>query len=105
MPHHTIARELIETTCDTAAIDRDEITNTYSGRGMYGERCFGVTVAPRAMPRFLVTLGSTLTDLAHQRNQPGPTELATDLAFAATTDSMGREVIVYFPGWALTDTD
>ena len=63
----------------------------YSGRGMYGDECFGIVVDDIGeLCRFFAYLGAD-----HD------TDLADRLARVARTDSMGRSMIVYFPGYTL----
>jgi hypothetical protein len=74
-------------------LDQVSIYGDYSGRAMYGATCFGVVVpdAGHAMA-WLVSLAERI----------GADE-ARGLALAARTDSMGRDLIVYFPGYKLED--
>lgn len=84
--------DLIRTAVDLAGLydDSDTIRTDYSGRGMYGDRCFGIVVADqREAARVLVNLATLDGDLA------------VELADRWTTDSMGMTTIVYFPGVAI----
>lgn len=72
----------------------------YSGRAMYGEYCFGITIGAD-VPQ--VELGAKLMRKACETaNQKyGPISFPDDVLTAmkrARTDSMGRGTIVYFPG-------
>lgn len=66
-------------------------TNTYSGRGMYGEKCFGITT--NGIPGVLMVFAA----LSHIFDEDAVGRLAS----AAQQDSMGRDIIVYFPGFEL----
>ena len=73
-----------------------EIRHDYSGRGMYGERCFGIVAdqvhhATTAVVLALADAGYSGEDL----------HAVVD---AAETDDMGLQTIVYFPGFILADT-
>jgi hypothetical protein len=69
---------------------KDCIRADYSGRGMFGEECFGVVLeSDSQFSRFLLALGETEPDLAR------------DLADRVRTDSMGMSGIWYFPGFTL----
>jgi len=92
-----------------AAPDRhpgEIIHKRYSGRSMYGATCDGFTVPDmEAAVRAMFWLGRLLEDNA---GNTGLTveELSEDaeaLLRAMRTDSMGRDLIVYFPGWEFTD--
>jgi hypothetical protein len=87
-----IEREVIEEALIDAGVeDADAIYVNYSGRGMYGETCFGVTVSDvREFFRFTAALGARDADTAYQ------------LADALRSDSMGLDTIYYFPGWDVT---
>lgn len=67
------------------------VRGDYSGRGMFGEKCAGFVCNYGS----LVSLGVELHQLMGDD--------AIDVAAKATTDSMGRDTIVYFPGVQLED--
>lgn len=69
--------------------DEYNVRNDYSGRGMYGETCFGVSGADE------FTLGVIFHRLMG--------DTAVELANRANTDTLGRGTIVYFPGVKLED--
>jgi hypothetical protein len=75
-----------------AGMDENEhVTNTYSGRGMMGEQCFGIMCDEGVRQGF--------TFFAHlAAEQP---DVALQLANAVRTDSLGTGMIVYFPGYTL----
>jgi len=71
--------------------DAVEIREDYSGRGMYGTKCLGFVVSSqRTAYRLMVGLAAVLG-----------TDEASDIARRAQSDSMGRDMIVYFPGVTL----
>lgn len=86
------AAELYE--ADDDSYDSDghvTVTSDYSGRGMYGAACLGFTVSHLADAfKIAVAMGGVL----------GADE-AREIAGKARSDSMGRDVIVYFPGVTL----
>jgi hypothetical protein len=65
----------------------------YSGRGMYGATCFGITVNSHASTTMFMLAVREVIGL----------EDTVYLASAMRSDSMGYDTIVYFPGWTLTD--
>ena len=68
------------------------ITNCYSGRGMYGEECFGLDFHDRAAEdRFMDAI---------QEQDKG---LHKTLRSARRYDSMGLYSIVYFPGFLIDE--
>lgn len=77
--------------------DEDEIIRErYSGRGMYGDECFGLVFSGAAeLARFFVGLSQNEENL----------ELAYDLARATREDNMGRSYIYYFVGFQLATSD
>jgi hypothetical protein len=104
MSSTTITREQLADILDTAelyeAIDTDEpelarvsVRADYSGRGMYGTKCLGFTVSAHAASmRIAVAMGAVLG-----------TDEAREIVSHAATDSMSRDMIVYFPGLTLSD--
>jgi hypothetical protein len=98
----TLSSTTIEEVCEYAEIDEDGITRAYAGRGMYGATCFGVVMPRAKLAPFLMMLGALTTEGATLRDVPLPTEQAVELGVAVRTDSMGHDLIVYFPGWSLT---
>lgn len=73
---------------------------SYKGRG-YGPEGFGLTVgSDSAMARFMVAAGM----VAEQLQAYGQERLdAMALAEALCTDSMGLDMIIYWPDWTVTD--
>lgn len=78
-----------------AGLDEDNLYEGYSGRGMYGRCCFGITDDNTRGPvKFLIALARNLR-----------AELADSLADAWTQDNLGLGVVVYFPGYELEVED
>lgn len=71
---------------DMAALNANLGLRSYSGRGMYGDECFGVVGDLPAFATFLVELAVEYNSVAEQ------------LAQQLRQDSMGRHDIYYFPG-------
>lgn len=65
----------------------------YSGRGMYGATCVGIVMNPSD----LLTLGANISALDDQ-------ELRVWLMNRYSTDSMGYDTIVYWPGVTCDDS-
>lgn len=87
-----VSRDLIETALDNAGgdWDYDDIREDYSGRGMFGGECLGITFRDsRNVFAFFVELAQEDYDTA---------EL---LAHKAREDGMGCGTIIYFPGIAV----
>jgi hypothetical protein len=94
-----ITRSLIMDAVAIAQIDGDiDIYEKYSGRGMYGRTCVGVTLdnADQGYP-FIAAL--TLALIGEDEDDGG--DDAIELASRAVTDSLGRGTILYFPGVTL----
>lgn len=103
----TISRYDLEALQDF--MDNCETRSDYSGRGMYGAKCFGfVTDSPLkigyaiaavfGVDSLLVDSGDDEDELAAER-----TETGERLMRSVSMDSMGSETIVYFPGWTVED--
>ena len=80
--------------------DHAEIRHDYSGRGMFGEKCFGFVVEnPEAA---IAEIQADINGIYE------PEELRqefTELLQHSRRDSMGFDMILYFPGYQTTETD
>lgn len=82
--------EAVVMAADMAGIDIDgDLRREYSGRGMYGDTCFGIVCGGREYGTFVAELAG---------DDP---ELARELADAVKTDDMGLSTIYYWPGYQL----
>lgn len=81
---------------DDGSREIDEmIKREYSGRGMYGKTCFGVVLETHAdVYRFFIAVTDAFSS-----------DFAYDLVMNVQTDNLGRDVIVYFPGWTVCDVN
>lgn len=99
----TIAQDLLTEAADLANL-YDYTVRAYSGRGMYGNDCAAVVLdGQREANRFLMALAALTVEKAlySDESDPDPTADAMELAEAVAVDSMGRGVVLYFPGWML----
>lgn len=90
----TLTSEQLDTLTDLAEQHDGEV-RSYSGRGMYGEQCLGITIDGDLIG-FAMWLAACLTEEGHF-------DLAESLAAQACTDSLGRGSILYFPRTASPD--
>lgn len=72
-----------------------KLHESYSGRAMYGDTCFGVVGSRAECFVFLAGLAN-----AFVMNEGDP-EAAIELAEVAQMDNMGLDLIMYFPGWTI----
>lgn len=81
-----------------------KIYEDYSGRGMYGEKCFGIVASnPGVASVFLTILAA-----AKVEKNPEEFDAASDiheLAASMRLDNMGIDMIYYFPGWQLSEEE
>lgn len=77
-----------------AGLSEDFLYDGYSGRGMYGEICFGIICRTGELIKFF----ASFIEIA-----PWRVDLVNDLADALKNDALGRDIIFYFPGFTLTD--
>lgn len=85
---------------EAVGLNEYEIVESYSGRGMYGATCFGVTVEPSNVRYVYAALGYAM---GYAEADDGDMDTAEALLRAVAWDNMGRDFIVYFPSWALAD--
>lgn len=80
-------QEFIEQVTDWAESNGHSVQDSYSGRGMYGKRCFGVVVPHQlALLDLYFSLGYDSRNGDNFSIPPEP-----------STDSMGRDTIIYWP--------
>lgn len=68
----------------------------YSGRGMYGRKCFGFVGTMENYGAFIIAMVVTLED---------GEDFAREFASRVTTDSMGFDTIFYFPGIQIIESE
>lgn len=88
-----VSRKVIEEAIANAVDGEVELYEGYSGRFMYGERCFGLTGSTTAIQGVMLELAFSDIDLARELNR------------SSRQDNMGHDTIVYFPGYDLDDSD
>ena len=77
---------------DLAFIAGGDAEFGYSGRGMYGRECVGITL-PRITD--FINLGCALQTM-HDNNEID-SDLFHEMTSGASTDNMGHDVLVYWP--------
>lgn len=93
--NNKLNRDVVIDALYDAGLDEDNLYEDYSGRGMCGRCCFGITgLNTRGPVKFMIALARNLQ-----------AELADSLADAWTQDNLGFGVIVYFPGYELEVED
>lgn len=106
MTNTVLPRKLIDDVIDLMNCPV-EIYEGYSGRGMYGAECFGLTFETSSDAHYFFTAIGIILGQAEERDEEiagygsYPTELAYDLTRASRTDSLGYGTIVYFPGFEI----
>ena len=97
--------EQLQEALDYAGLYDFDISPAYSGRGMYGKTCFGITHDGTDVKVTLAIVWACRDAYAKQNGGDEDfdeiMELASDIAQRACGDSMGRQAITYFPGWEL----
>jgi hypothetical protein len=93
-----IKREHLLTIMDRAEIDHEALRD-YSGRGMYGRSCPGITVDDQeTLFRFFAAAGAIEAEQEEDADLPDGAEFnAFELAEGVATDSMYRSMIFYWP--------
>lgn len=80
--------------------DHAEIRHDYSGRGMFGEKCFGFVVEnPEAAIAEIQADINGIYELKELQQE------FTELLQHSRRDSMGFDTILYFLGYQTTETD
>lgn len=68
-----------------------DVYEGYSGRGMFGRECTGVT--------FSGTQAELIADLIESASELNLMEDLPDMLRNARTDTLGRDTIMYFPNY------
>lgn len=88
-------------------VEDEDVSNSYSGRGMYGARCLAIVHAAGQGTMIGVALLAAAVARCNEDGNPvdlgGAIDAATRLAQSARQDSMGHGTVTYFPGWVLKD--
>lgn len=93
MSAYLIERDDVVEALENASLDADVLSTAYSGRGMYGSTCLGITCTLSQFCGFLVQLALVNEDAA------------TTLSDRVSSDSMGHSSIFYFRGVSLDGED
>ena len=70
----------------------EDVHLTYSGRGMYGDTCYGFSGDVARI------IGDVLQDIA---DMPDPIRQFGEMLSISRRDNMGLGTILYFPGWSI----
>lgn len=97
----TIPRSIITDALYDAGLTDDNLHDGYSGRFMYGAKCFGIVGSATDYTKFMIALATALArdddaDLMFGWDM-------NDLADAVRTDDMARDTIFYFPGYTIAE--
>jgi hypothetical protein len=105
MTNTEIDYQVISDALDARGINGYSISNDYSGRGMYGDSCFGITFEDglRAAFVFFAELGYSVGEQQTYDEPDIEADFADKLASAARYDQMGLSVILYFPRYTLVN--
>lgn len=99
----TVARSDLSDALEASGLNKFEIYESYSGRRMGGESCFGIVVEPSDERRVFVALGWAcgFAEASDGDFYEAAMAVWEQLIRRASVDSMGRQTIVHFPGWTL----
>jgi hypothetical protein len=97
----TTLQEMIEEACKQTEDSEYEVhfRNTYSGRGMYGRQCMGITGSHKACMQVIGQVIKELTPWTTEDRPRGELDFrdSVDTLLDHDTDSMGRGIILYWP--------
>lgn len=106
--------QITKATVDTAAYEAEvDVRDDYSGRGMYGETCWGVVGVTDSLCQFENELAKAATVEQYDGALEGSIDVEsvlevfsdklTDIRRARREDSMGMDRIFYYPSIELVD--
>ncbi len=92
-----ISEELIDRAFYHADLDMDEnLRREYSGRGMYGGKCFGIVCRQVGqVVQFMIHLSKLVEE---EGMDP---DMVLEMTERMSSDSMGMSSITYFPGFTI----
>lgn len=94
MGQKVLSEESFAEIVDVAVVDVDDVTTDYSGRGMYGMQCLGLTVSLAGLAHFLVQVTTLYDEKVADDNEP---EWEPDWFTQPESDQLGLGMIFYFP--------
>ena len=93
----TVKREVLEDVVYRSDMDLDQIRSDYSGRGMYGRECLGLTCTLPDLLMFAINF-----ELIHGDDEDADL-LPSEWIPQVQEDSMGRGAIYYWPSVQVVD--
>ncbi len=101
----TTLQQMIEEACEQTEGSDYEVNfrNDYSGRGMYGRTCVGITGDRRGCMRLIADVIKSAYIQSVEDNKIDKDE-AVDILLDFDQDSMGYDVIIYWPGLPSIDS-
>lgn len=112
---NTIDRYTFEDALAVEGVISESIGSDYTGRGMFGATCVSVTVSPSEVSRVPLALSRYAEGLREEADECEDPEYDLDpemlseqrdladlldrMAESVSSDSMGLDMVVYFPGW------
>jgi len=107
----TISLDVIQDALECAGLNEsvETVNDAYLGRGLNPSPCLSFVIEggwpQRALCRFMVELGlwaQEAFDLGDLDDLNAP-DVVRALSNVVSTDNLGMDTIVYFPGWTLVD--
>ncbi len=94
----TTLQEMIEEACKQTEDSEHEVhfRNSYSGRGMYGSQCIGITGSHKACLQVIGQVIKEAYAVSTNEDEIDPGQ-AIDTLIDFDQDSMGRDIILYWP--------
>jgi hypothetical protein len=89
-------KSALQDLCEAAELD----VRSYSGRSMYGREC--LAVEGESVEKVFANLIQAMADLSFERKE---LQEIADLVRNGRSDSMGRDVVVYWPSVPFCDGD
>lgn len=99
----TTLQEMIEEACKQTEDSEHEVhfRNSYSGRGMYGQQCVGITGSHKGCMQVIgQVIKDAATEMVDSIENPGAESKyagVVDTLLDYDQDSMGRDIILYWP--------
>jgi hypothetical protein len=93
---YELPRSVVKKIALDADLDPEEdLRFDYSGRFMYGDKCFGIVGDTGCYTKFMMMLYAN----------PDTQDISWEIVDDVRTDSMGYDTIFYFPGVTVVDDE
>jgi len=98
---HQLSSKLASLIREKTEEEGNSIYEQYSGRGMYGAKCFGITISRHSDVGVVQIIMNVLDELHNRNNtdpdKDDPIQEMLEANWKESSDNLGMDMIYYFP--------